>query len=52
MAAPYASAAIGRALSATGATPEGVLSALARSALDLGEPGFDETFGHGLIASD
>jgi hypothetical protein len=36
-------------MAAPGATREGVLAALKAAARDLGEPGFDETFGQGLI---
>lgn len=51
IAAPYAAAMIARSLVGPGKTPERVLSALKTTALDLGEAGFDETFGFGLIAT-
>jgi hypothetical protein len=51
LAAAHAAGIFARAMSARGATREGVLAALEASAVDLGEPGFDETFGHGLITA-
>lgn len=49
MAAPHAASIIARALAASRRSPARVLSALEAAARDLGEAGFDETFGHGLI---
>jgi thermitase len=53
MAAPYVSglAAILRAYPA-GYSPAGITLALESSALDLGAPGFDNLYGHGLIQMD
>ncbi len=49
LAAAHAAGILARAMAEPGATREGVLAALAAAAIDLGEPGVDETFGHGLI---
>ena len=49
LAAAYAAGIFVRAMAAPGATREGVLAGLKAAAVDLGTPGFDETFGHGLI---
>jgi subtilisin family serine protease len=48
MAAPYVAAAIARSIGV--AAPAVVLETLKAHAVDLGDPGFDEVFGHGLIA--
>jgi subtilisin family serine protease len=49
MAAPVAAAMLARALGRPGSSPESVLRAARASAIDLGPPGFDETYGHGRI---
>lgn len=49
LAAAHAAGIFARAMAAGGATREAVLAELEAAAVDLGEPGFDETFGHGLI---
>ena len=50
MAAPYAAAVIARSLAAESAPPADVVARLERSAVDLGDQGFDEVYGFGLIA--
>ena len=45
----HAASILVRAMAAPGATRDGVLAKLEAAAIDLGEPGFDDTFGHGLI---
>ena len=53
MAAPYAAATIARSLAVLGPKSRArVLAKLEAEAVDLGAPGFDEIFGHGLIAAD
>jgi hypothetical protein len=49
LAAAHAAGIFARAMAAPGATRAGVLAEGKAAAVDLGEPGFDETFGHGLI---
>lgn len=52
-AAPFVSAAAARLLQSDPAlTPEGVAERLAITATDLGDPGRDDTFGHGLLTFD
>ena len=51
LAAAYAAGTFARAMDAPGATREGVLAELGAAAVDLGEPGVDETFGHGLLGA-
>jgi len=51
MAAPIAAAILARALAAPGSSPASVLRAARATAIDLGEPGFDETYGHGRISA-
>ena len=50
MAAPHAAALIARALAGSRERPDRVLTTLKRTAVDLGEPGFDSIFGFGRIA--
>jgi len=50
MAAPVAAALIASTLAATGETGVQVLARIEHAAVDLGEAGFDEVYGHGLIA--
>jgi subtilisin family serine protease len=50
MAAPVAAAVIAGALAATGEPAGEVLEKLEGTAVDLGAVGFDEVYGHGLIA--
>jgi hypothetical protein len=50
MAAPFAAAIIARSLAIEAAPPAEVLGHLEEGALDLGEQGFDEVYGFGLIA--
>ena len=50
MAAPVAAALIASALARTGESAVEVLTRLERAAVDLGDAGFDEVYGHGLIA--
>lgn len=50
MAAPVAAAVIASALAATDEPAGQVLRELEGAAVDLGAPGFDEVYGHGLIA--
>jgi subtilisin family serine protease len=49
LASAHAAGIFARAMAAPGATRERVLADLEAAAVDLGEPGVDETFGHGLI---
>lgn len=49
LAAAHAAGIFARAMAAPGATRERVLADLSAAAVDLGEFGFDETFGRGLI---
>jgi hypothetical protein len=49
LASAHAAGIFARAMAAPGATRERVLTELEAAAVDLGEPGVDETFGHGLI---
>jgi hypothetical protein len=51
MAAPVAAAILASALAVPGSSPASVLRAAEASAVDLGEPGFDETYGHGKISA-
>jgi hypothetical protein len=51
LAAAYAAGIFARAMAAPGATREQALAAMKAAALDLGAPGFDETFGHGSITA-
>jgi subtilisin family serine protease len=50
MAAPFAAAIIARSLAGETAPPTEVLGHLEQGALDLGDEGFDEIYGFGLIA--
>jgi hypothetical protein len=50
MAAPYAAGLLADAASRSLAPPAEIIERFERSVLDLGEPGFDEVFGFGLIA--
>jgi subtilisin family serine protease len=50
MAAPFAAAIIARSLAMNAAPPAEVLAHLEQGALDLGDDGFDEVYGFGLIA--
>jgi subtilisin family serine protease len=49
LASAHAAGIFARAMTAPGATRERVLAEMEAAAVDLGEPGFDETFGHGLM---
>ena len=51
MAAPVAAAVLARALAIPGSSPASVLRTARETAIDLGEPGFDETYGHGRISA-
>jgi hypothetical protein len=50
MAAPTAAAVIASALAVAGTDAASVLRQLERAAIDLGATGFDDVYGHGLIA--
>jgi subtilisin family serine protease len=50
MAAPFAAAIIATSLAADSAAPADVVARLEQNAVDLGDEGFDEVFGFGLIA--
>lgn len=52
LAAPTAAAVIAAALDSGDETGEALIRRLEQEAIDLGDAGFDETYGHGLIGSD